>query len=138
MQADEYGNGDPAGMHAALFGDTMECLGLDRHPNAYLAAIPRVTLVTTNLISMLGLHRRLRGALLGHVALFEMTSIGPMARYDAVLRRLGPPIGWWAAFCAAILAWPRTSSSALGRLVGSAQCGVPTAGTRGCPRRCIA
>jgi hypothetical protein len=91
IQADEYGNGDPAGMHAALFGDTMEGLGLDRHPNAYLAAIPGVTLATTNLISMLGLHRRLRGALLGHLALFEMTSIGPMARYDAVLRRLGLP-----------------------------------------------
>ncbi len=91
IQADEYGNGDPAGMHAELFGDTMECLGLDRHPNAYLATIPGVTLATTNLISMLGLHRRLRGALLGHLALFEMTSIGPMGRYDTVLRRLGLP-----------------------------------------------
>jgi len=91
IQADEYGNGDPAGMHAALFGDTMACLGLDRRPNAYLAAIPGVTLATTNLISFLGLHRRLRGALVGHLALFEMTSIGPMGRYDAVLGRLGLP-----------------------------------------------
>ena len=86
IQADEYGNGDPAGMHAALFGDTMEGLGLDRHPNAYLAAIPGVTLATTNLISMLGLHRRLRGA--------SARPPGPVRddvdRPDGALRR-GPP-----------------------------------------------
>jgi hypothetical protein len=38
---------------------------------------------------MFGLHRRWRGALVGHVALFEMCSVGPMGRYAAALRRLG-------------------------------------------------
>jgi hypothetical protein len=89
IQADEYGNGAARDMHAALFADTMAALGLDATPHAYLDVIPGVTLATTNLISLLGLHRRWRGALVGHLALFEMTSIGPMARYGSALRRLG-------------------------------------------------
>jgi hypothetical protein len=40
---------------------------------------------------MFGLHRRLRGALIGHHALFEMTSVEPMGRYAAALRRSGAP-----------------------------------------------
>jgi Iron-containing redox enzyme len=89
IQADEYGNGAAAGMHATLFADTMAALDLDPILNRYLDQIPGVTLATTNLISMLGLHRRWRGALVGHLALFEMTSIGPMSRYAHGLRRLG-------------------------------------------------
>jgi hypothetical protein len=40
---------------------------------------------------MLGLHRRLRGALVGHLATFEMTSVVPMRRYSRALARLGAP-----------------------------------------------
>lgn len=89
IQADEYGGGDGSRMHAALFADTMAALHLDPTPNLYLDRIPGVTLATTNLISFFGLHRRWRGALVGHLALFEMTSIGPMGRYSEALRRLG-------------------------------------------------
>jgi hypothetical protein len=43
---------------------------------------------------MFGLHRCLRGALVGHLASFEMNSVGPMARYSAWLESLGvPPSG---------------------------------------------
>jgi hypothetical protein len=42
-----------------------------------------------NLMSLCGLHRRLRGAIVGHLALFEMTSSVPNRRYAAGLRRLG-------------------------------------------------
>jgi hypothetical protein len=35
------------------------------------------------------LHRRLRGAIVGHLALFEMTSSVPNRRYGNGLRRLG-------------------------------------------------
>jgi hypothetical protein len=42
-----------------------------------------------NLVTMLGLHRKWRGALVGHLALFEMTSVGPMSRYSKAMRRLG-------------------------------------------------
>jgi hypothetical protein len=48
-----------------------------------------VTLATVNLMSLLGLHRRLRGAIVGHLALFEMTSSLPNRNYARGLRRLG-------------------------------------------------
>ena len=40
-------------------------------------------------MSLFGLHRRLRGALVGHLAAFEMTSSIPNRRYGDGLRRLG-------------------------------------------------
>ena len=89
IQADEYGGGVEAAMHATLFADTMRALGLDPTYGAYLDLLPGPTLATVNLVSMLGLHRRWRGALVGHLALFEMTSVTPMGRYAQALRRLG-------------------------------------------------
>jgi hypothetical protein len=89
IQSDEYGDGVPADVHATMFADTMRALGLDDRYGAHLDRIPGVTLTTCNLISLLGLHRRWRGALVGHLALFEMCSVGPMGRYAAALRRLG-------------------------------------------------
>lgn len=89
IQADEYGGGRAERAHAHLYAEAMEELGLDPTYGAYLDRIPGSTLVTVNLISMLGLHRRLRGALVGHLALFEMTSSGPNRRYAEGLRRLG-------------------------------------------------
>jgi Iron-containing redox enzyme len=89
IQADEYGGGRAERIHASMFADTMEELGLDPTPGAYLDAIPGVTLATVNLMSFLGLHRRWRGAIVGHLALFEMTSSQPNRRYANGLRRLG-------------------------------------------------
>jgi hypothetical protein len=89
VQADEYGGGDPARMHAQLFADTMEALGLDATYGAYVDRLPGVTLATVNLMSLLGLHRRHRGAIVGHLAAFEMTSSIPNRRYATALRRLG-------------------------------------------------
>jgi hypothetical protein len=48
-----------------------------------------VTLATVNLMSLFGLHRRRRGLIVGHLALFEMTSSIPNRRYATALRRLG-------------------------------------------------
>jgi hypothetical protein len=89
IQADEYGGGRADRIHAQLFADVMDALGLDSAYGAYLDAIPGVTLATVNLMSMLGLHRRWRGAITGHLALFEMTSSLPNGRYARGLRRLG-------------------------------------------------
>jgi hypothetical protein len=89
IQYDEYGSGDAASMHAELFATTMSALGLDPTYGAYRDLLPATTLATGNLVSMFGLHRRLRAACVGHLALFEMTSVGPMGRYAAALRRLG-------------------------------------------------
>jgi hypothetical protein len=91
IQADEYGGGDADRIHAAMFAGTMDALGLDSEYGAYLDHVPAVTLATVNLMSMFGLHRRLRGAIVGHLALFEMTSSIPNRRYAAGLRRLGHP-----------------------------------------------
>jgi hypothetical protein len=89
IQADEYGGGRAERMHSSLFADAMDALGLDSRYGAYLDRIPAVTLATVNLMSLFGLHRRLRGAIVGHLALFEMTSSVPNGRYARGLRRLG-------------------------------------------------
>ncbi|MER5701922.1 iron-containing redox enzyme family protein [Micromonospora sp. NPDC002296] len=89
IQMDEYGNGRLDRMHAELFRRTMDRLGLDTGYAAYLDRVPAVTLAANNLMSLFGLHRRLRGALLGHLAAFEMTSSLPNRRYGNGLRRLG-------------------------------------------------
>ncbi|HZB74623.1 MAG TPA: iron-containing redox enzyme family protein, partial [Solirubrobacteraceae bacterium] len=89
IQADEYGGGRPERVHAQLFADTMAALGLDSTYGAYLERLPAATLATVNLMSLCGLHRRLRGAIVGHLALFEMTSSIPNGRYAKALRRLG-------------------------------------------------
>jgi hypothetical protein len=89
IQADEYGGGRSDWIHAELFARSMQALGLDRSYGAYLDLIPATTLATVNLMSLFGLHRRLRGAIVGHLALFEMTSSIPNRRYGDGLRRLG-------------------------------------------------
>ena len=89
IQADEYGGGDPERIHARLFANTMQALGLDSTYGAYLDHLPGSTLATVNLMSLLGLHRRWRGVIVGHLALFEMESSVPNRRYAAGLRRLG-------------------------------------------------
>jgi hypothetical protein len=89
VQSDEYGGGRAERIHAELFGVAMQALGLDRTYGAYLDTLPGVTLATVNLMSLLGLHRRWRGAIVGHLAAFEMTSSVPNRRYANALRRLG-------------------------------------------------
>jgi hypothetical protein len=89
IQADEYGNGEPARIHAQLFADAMDEVGLDARYGAYIEHLPGVTLATVNLMSLFGLHRRWRGAIVGHLALFEMESSIPNRRYGIGLRRLG-------------------------------------------------
>ncbi|WP_336213416.1 iron-containing redox enzyme family protein [Nonomuraea sp. LPB2021202275-12-8] len=89
IQADEYGGGRRERMHSELFRTTMRGLGLDDTYGAYLGRVPGVTLAISTAMSLFGLHRRLRGALVGHLAALEMTSSLPNRRYAAGLRRLG-------------------------------------------------
>jgi hypothetical protein len=89
IQADEYGGGAAERAHSHLFARAMEAVGLDPTYGAYLDRTPGVTLATVNLMSMFGLNRRWRGAVVGHLALFEMTSSGPNRKYGNGLRRLG-------------------------------------------------
>ena len=89
VQADEYGGGRAERMHSVLFANTMRGLGLNPRYGAYLPYLPGITLATVNLMSWFGLHRHWRGAVAGHLAVFEMTSSAPNRRYGDALRRLG-------------------------------------------------
>jgi Iron-containing redox enzyme len=89
VQGDEYGGGRADRMHSALFAKTMRALGLEDRENAYLDRIPGPTLATVNLMSAMGLRAARRGAIVGHLAMFEMTSAQPNRRYGNALRRLG-------------------------------------------------
>jgi hypothetical protein len=80
---------DATATHAVLFGDTMAALGLDRSYGSYVEMLPGTTLATVNLVSMFALHRRWLAALVGHLAVLEMTSVESMRRYAEVLTRLG-------------------------------------------------
>jgi hypothetical protein len=89
VQADEYGGGRAERIHATLFAKAMAAVALDPRYGSYLERLPGVTLATVNLMSLLGLHRRHRGAIVGHLAAFELTSSLPNRRYANGLRRLG-------------------------------------------------
>jgi hypothetical protein len=89
VQFDEYGGGRAERMHSVLFANTMAALGLDPTYGAYLHLLPAETLANVNLLSGFGLHRRRRGAAVGHLAAFEMTSSIPNRRYGNALRRFG-------------------------------------------------
>jgi hypothetical protein len=89
VQSDEYGGGRPGRMHSALFAQTMRGLGLDDSYGRYVDLVPAITLASLNMMSMFGLNRRLRGAICGHLAAFEMTSSLPNRMYGDGFRRLG-------------------------------------------------
>lgn len=89
IQADEYGGGRPERMHSAMFARTMSGLGLDPRYGLYVDHVPAITLASVNLMSMFGLNRRLRGAIAGHLAAFEMTSSIPNRLIGNGFRRLG-------------------------------------------------
>ncbi len=89
IQMDEYGNGQLADMHSELYRVLLREVGLDDSYAAYVNDVPGITLAISNVMSMFGLRRDLRGALVGHLAAYEMTSSTPCRRYAQGLRRLG-------------------------------------------------
>jgi hypothetical protein len=89
VEHDEYGAGRADRMHSALFAEMMAELGLATGYGGYLDVAPATTLAEVNLMSLCGLHRRLRGALLGQFAAVELTSSPGSARLVDAARRLG-------------------------------------------------
>ncbi|MRG59919.1 iron-containing redox enzyme family protein [Agromyces sp. CFH 90414] len=89
IQADEYGGGRPERLHAEIFAKTMRELDLDDRYGAYADHVPALVYASMNLMSLLGLQRRLRGAIAGHLAAYEMTSSIPCRAYANGFRRLG-------------------------------------------------
>lgn len=86
---DEYGVGDPNRLHSHLFARGLAASGLSTIPGGYVDDVPLETLEQNNAMSLFGLHRRLRGAALGHLAAFEATSSTPSRRMAVGLQRLG-------------------------------------------------
>ncbi|MFD6443757.1 iron-containing redox enzyme family protein [Promicromonospora sp. NPDC060204] len=93
IQADEYGGGQSGHMHAELFARAMRGAGLDDSYGWYVDVVPTPVLVALNTMSLFGLHRRLRGAIVGHLAAYEMTSSIPSRLYGNGFRRLGHDAG---------------------------------------------
>lgn len=91
LQFDEYGAGDPARLHSTLFAVALDAAGLRPDYGSYIDEAPSTILRMNNIVTFFGLHRRLRGAALGHLAAFESTSSIPSAQIAHGLRRLGFP-----------------------------------------------
>ncbi|GAA4612242.1 iron-containing redox enzyme family protein [Actinoallomurus liliacearum] len=89
VEFDEFGGGRGERMHAKLFADLLDAAGLDSRYGRYLEHAPAQTLATVNLMSLFGLHRALRGALVGHFAAAEITTPPNADRMARALTRLG-------------------------------------------------
>ncbi|MDH6544058.1 iron-containing redox enzyme family protein [Streptomyces sp. SPB4] len=89
IEYDEFGAGRADRIHATLFADLMTDLDLDPAYGRYLEQAPAPLLATVNLMSLFGLHRALRGALVGHFACVEVTSSPGSRRMAKAMRRCG-------------------------------------------------
>ncbi|MEU9487479.1 iron-containing redox enzyme family protein [Streptomyces decoyicus] len=89
IEFDEFGAGRAEDIHAQLFADLMADLTLETAYGHYVDVAPAETLALVNLMSLLGLHRSLRGALIGHFATVEVTSSPGSRRLAEAMRRTG-------------------------------------------------
>lgn len=89
VEFDEFGGGRGERMHSRLYADLLTGAGL--HPGYlhYLDQVPAQMLAVVNMMSLFGLHRSLRGALVGHFAAAEITTPPSARRMIKALRRLG-------------------------------------------------
>ena len=91
VEFDEFGAGRGERVHQQLFADLMVAAHLDPTYLAYIDAVPPESLAVVNLMSMFGLHRSLRGAVVGHFAATEITSSpGSRRLLDALIRLRAP------------------------------------------------
>lgn len=99
VEFDEFGAGRGAQLHQQLFADLLDAAELDSSYLGYIAHVPGEALAAVNLMSLFGLHRRLRGATVGHFASTEITSPPGSQRLVDALRRMNAPqpcIGFYA------------------------------------------
>jgi hypothetical protein len=88
VQHDEYGAGRAERMHATLFAAMMRELDLDDAYGAHVDRAPAATLAPVNLMSLLALHRSLRGAAVGQFVMVEVTSSPGSRRLSSAFDRL--------------------------------------------------
>lgn len=87
--SERHGGGHAGRMHAATFARCLLAAGLDDRYGAYADHVPTAVFTSMNTMSLFGLHRRLRGASVGHLASFESTWALPHRACSNGLRRLG-------------------------------------------------
>ncbi|WP_425295687.1 iron-containing redox enzyme family protein [Nocardia abscessus] len=88
VEFDEFGGGRGERVHAQLYADLLAGAGLDPAYLHYLDVVPAPMLALVNMMSLFGLHRSWRGALVGHFATVEITSPPGAQRLVEGLRRL--------------------------------------------------
>ncbi|WP_068047706.1 iron-containing redox enzyme family protein [Nocardia speluncae] len=74
VEFDEFGGGHGDRIHARLYADLLRGAGLADGYLHYLDAVPAPMLTLVDMMSLFGLHRSLRGALVGHFAAVEISS----------------------------------------------------------------
>ncbi|MFD9292672.1 iron-containing redox enzyme family protein [Streptomyces sp. NPDC060030] len=89
IEYDEFGAGRADRVHARLYAGLMADLGLDTAYGHYLDRGCAPMLALVNVMSLFGLHRRLRGALVGHFAAVEITSSPGSRRLARAMKRTG-------------------------------------------------
>jgi hypothetical protein len=94
IQFDERGAVAAGRVRANFLAAAMTALGLDPSYGSYVEILPGVTLATANLATMFALHPHWRAALVGQLAVAELTSMESMERYRHALFRFGlDPVG---------------------------------------------
>lgn len=91
IQSDEYGGGSPQRVHQQIFAGALRAMGLGDTYGQYVDYVPAITFASFNMMSMFALNRRLLGAIVGHLAAYEMTASIPCRLYADGLRRHGAP-----------------------------------------------
>ncbi|MFE3798533.1 iron-containing redox enzyme family protein [Nocardia tengchongensis] len=89
VEFDEFGGGRGERLHAQLYVNLMAAAGLNTGYLHYLGAVPAPMLAVVNVMSLFGLHRQHRGALIGQLAAAEITSSPAARRMLIALQRLG-------------------------------------------------
>lgn len=89
VEYDEFGAGRERRVHSRLFADLLAGAGLHTGYLHYLDDVPAPALALVNMMSMFGLHRSLRGALVGHFAAAETTTAPSARRMARALERMG-------------------------------------------------
>nr|WP_198284348.1 iron-containing redox enzyme family protein [Saccharomonospora xinjiangensis] len=91
VEFDEFGGGRYERMHSRLYADLLEAAGLSSGYLGYLEHVPPQAFATVNLMSLFGLHRGLRAALVGHFAAAEISTAPSARRMVEALDRMGAP-----------------------------------------------
>jgi hypothetical protein len=89
VEFDEFGGGHADRVHAQLYRDLMAAIDLDAGYLHYFDDVPAPVIAVVNMMSLFGLHRRLRAAMVGHFAAAEITTAPSAARMVKAIRRLG-------------------------------------------------